>query len=84
MGHQNVLEKNKFIFDYKNIGHGCYMISSNAGTWSHVNEDLNNKVKAFSFKEGDTITCIINRKMREIFFVKDIPPGVLHVSVSQR
>jgi hypothetical protein len=41
-------------------------------------------VKAFAFKEGDSITCIVNRKLKEIFFVKDIPPGVLNVSAGQR
>lgn len=60
------------------------MISCNAGTWSHTTEDLNNKVKAFSFKEGDTITCIVNRKMKEIFFVKDIPASVINVTAGQR
>jgi len=84
LGHKNVLTKNKFLFDFTTIGHGCYMISSNAGSWSHVTEDLNNKVKAFSFNEGDTITCMVNRKMKEIFFVKEIPAGVLNFSVSQR
>jgi hypothetical protein len=29
--------------------------------------------QVFTFKEGDTITCIVNRQMKEIFFVKDVP-----------
>ena len=38
MCHKNILVQKNFVFDYKTIGHGCYMISSNAGSWSHINE----------------------------------------------
>lgn len=38
MCHKNIIVKNKFSFEYKTIGHGCYMISSNAGSWSHITE----------------------------------------------
>jgi hypothetical protein len=49
------------------------MISSNAGTWSSTTSEFNNKVKAFNFGEGDTITCIVSNQNRSIFFVKDLP-----------
>jgi len=35
-----VLKNKNFKFDYNNLGHGSYLISSNAYSWSHsVKED---------------------------------------------
>jgi hypothetical protein len=47
------------------------MISSNGGVWSHTREDFNNIVKAFSFKEGDLITCVVKQQEKQIFFIKE-------------
>jgi hypothetical protein len=49
MCHSNIVKSKKFSLDYSQIGHGCYLISSNGGTWSTLNEDLNNKVKVNFF-----------------------------------
>ncbi|KRX01327.1 UBA-like protein [Pseudocohnilembus persalinus] len=48
---QTIKEKN-FIFEPMNIGHGAYMISQNAGTWSNIQSEFNNQVKAFKFGLG--------------------------------
>jgi hypothetical protein len=37
IGYRKQFEKNNYIFDYSKIGHGTYMISSNAGSWSSIN-----------------------------------------------
>jgi hypothetical protein len=33
------------------------MISSNGGTWSNTNAELNNVVKSFKFGKGDVVIC---------------------------
>lgn len=45
MCYENVVKNKGFSLDYSQIGHGCYLISTNGGTWSTLNDDLNNKVK---------------------------------------
>lgn len=60
MAHRNILKSKNYRFDFKKLGHGAYMISANGGTWSSTMADLNNKVKAFKFQEGDVITCIVD------------------------
>lgn len=36
MCNKTIMKTNKFIVVTNKTGHGCYMISSNAGTWSHI------------------------------------------------
>lgn len=40
------------------------MISSNAGTWSHLDSSANNLVKAFTFKQNDTISLQFEYKTK--------------------
>jgi hypothetical protein len=47
--YKNIIEKNNFEFKFDNVGHGCYLISGNAGTWSHSDVDFNNVVKVSAF-----------------------------------
>ena len=35
---KDVIETNKYEFNHGKPGHGCYCMSSNAGTWSHSDE----------------------------------------------
>jgi hypothetical protein len=35
------------------------MVSTNGGSWSHIDNDLNNVVRCFTFKTGDTISCTV-------------------------
>jgi hypothetical protein len=35
VAYKKIAEKNKYQFNSNGNGHGCYMISGNAGTWSH-------------------------------------------------
>ncbi len=43
--YKNIVEKSNFEFKFNDLGHGCYLISGNAGTWSHSDPDFNNVVK---------------------------------------
>jgi hypothetical protein len=45
---------NKYKFPVEG-GHGCYIISSNGGSWSNYESSNNRVVKSFHFKENDTI-----------------------------
>ena len=33
--YKNIAEKNNYNFRFNEDGHGCYMVSGNAGSWSH-------------------------------------------------
>ncbi len=46
------------------------MISANAGTWHHSKPELNNRVRAFTFKKNDLITCIVDPQRKKIYFVR--------------
>lgn len=60
MCHRNIIKNNDFKFNYGSTGHGAYMVSSNAGSWSDKDNDKNNKVMAFDFYDKDTITVRVN------------------------
>lgn len=55
MCHIKTAFQNDFEFDYKNIGHGYYLASSNGGSWSNINSKINNVRKSFKFDQGDVI-----------------------------
>lgn len=42
------------------MGHGSYMISSNAHTWSHSKKEENMVSKSFTFTTGDIIILEVN------------------------
>jgi hypothetical protein len=51
--YKNIVEKSNYEFKFNDLGHGCYLISGNAGTWSHSDPDFNNVVKViFIFIKG--------------------------------
>ena len=43
--HKNIVVANGYDFIFDTTGHGCYMISANGGTWSHIDADSNNIVR---------------------------------------
>ena len=50
------VERNEFEFDnYKNVGHGCYLLDSNRWCYSHSNEDYNCKPLGFEYGANDVI-----------------------------
>jgi hypothetical protein len=45
VAYKNIANKLDYEFNLHQSGHGCYMISGNAGTWSHSDSEFNNVVK---------------------------------------
>jgi len=68
MCYKNIILNNNYGFPYSYPGHGAYMISSNAGTWSTLEADRNNLVMAFRFTRNDTVICTYDPNEKKIFF----------------
>ena len=47
--HKNVVKSKNYDFLFEAVGHGCYMISANGGSWSHIDPDQNNLVKVIFY-----------------------------------
>lgn len=45
--YKSFAQKSNYEFKFNQEGHGCYMVSGNAGTWSHSEVEFNNVVKVF-------------------------------------
>jgi len=55
---KNVLEKSQFnvnYFKWKDIGHGCYLVSSDRTVYSHSFKDNNEVKRGFDFVQGDVV-----------------------------
>ena len=83
---KNTLEKKAFKFDYNNINHGGYLISSNGYSWSHSSKEDNMANKSFLFTNEDIIICEFDYVKKTLIFKKhkannrftltlDIPEG---------
>ena len=68
MCHKNKILNNNYGFPYSSVGHGAYLISSNAGTWSNLDSGKNNLVSAFNFTLNDTVICTYDPIEKKIFF----------------
>lgn len=44
-----------YHFNYTNIGHGSYLISTNGYTWSHSVKEFNSAFKCFQFTINDVV-----------------------------
>lgn len=44
-----------YHFNYTNIGHGSYLISTNGYTWSHSIKEFNSAFKCFQFTVNDIV-----------------------------
>jgi hypothetical protein len=47
--HKKIVNSMNYDFAFDHIGHGCYMISANGGSWSHSDPEQNNIVKVTFF-----------------------------------
>lgn len=54
--YKNLVSESNYNFNYSTLGHGAYLVSCNAGSWSSIDASKNNQVTAFSYFVGDTIT----------------------------
>ncbi|CAD8050421.1 unnamed protein product [Paramecium primaurelia] len=68
IAYKNVLLGKNMKFDHQNLGHGSYMISSNAHTWSHSKKEENMVQKSFTFTTGDIIIVEINLENKILKF----------------
>lgn len=55
--HKNIVNTKNYDFSFDMIGHGCYMISANGGSWSHSDYEQNNIVKVILFLTKDIQIC---------------------------
>lgn len=60
------VQKNEFQFDnYKNIGHGAYLMDSNRWCYSDSDEDFNCKPLGFEYSQNDVIKVeVFDRHIR--------------------
>ncbi|CAD8057396.1 unnamed protein product [Paramecium primaurelia] len=68
IAYKNVLLGKNMKFDHQNLGHGSYMISSNAHTWSHSKKEENMVQKSFTFTTGDIIIVEVNLENKTLKF----------------
>lgn len=64
---KNLIKTANYHFNYSNIGHGSYLISTNGYTWSHSVKEFNSSSKCFNFTTNDTVFIefdLINLKIR--------------------
>lgn len=52
---KNAIVKANYHFNYNNIGHGSYLISSNGYSWSHSVKEFNSAFKTFQFNINDIV-----------------------------
>jgi len=52
---KNCIKNANYHFNYTNIGHGSYLISTNGYTWSHSVKEFNSALKTFPFTTNDTV-----------------------------
>ncbi|KAL4507998.1 hypothetical protein ABPG72_021371 [Tetrahymena utriculariae] len=72
--HKNTIVSKNYGFQFSNLGHGAYMISSNAGTWSTSQSAFNNVVKAFSFAKNDVVIVDYDPIGKTVKFSKEKKP----------
>lgn len=65
---KNVLSSKNFKFDYNNVGHGSYLISSNGYSWSHLKKEDNIQAKSFKFVKDDIIQIELNYDAKNVTF----------------
>ncbi|CAD8151192.1 unnamed protein product [Paramecium octaurelia] len=68
IAYKNVLSLKNMKFDHQNLGHGSYMISSNAHTWSHSKKEENMVQKSFTFTTGDIIIVDVSLENKTLKF----------------
>jgi hypothetical protein len=70
MCHINTIKNTDFNFEYTEMGHGNYLISSNGYSWSSLKPEFNSHFEPFTFDTGDTIEITYSPKTKTIDFSK--------------
>lgn len=63
-----------YHFNYTNIGHGSYLISTNGYTWSHSVKEFNSAFKCFQFTINDTVYIEYDPQNLKLRFRKNQGP----------
>ena len=66
--HPKIVKSKNYGFNFSQLGHGGYLVSANGGSWSHLKEDQNNKVKSFKFVKGDIVQITMNIVEKTLLF----------------
>jgi len=68
---KNMIKGANYHFNYTNIGHGSYLISSNGYSWSHSTKDFNSAFKTFQFTVNDIVYIEYDPKDNKLRFRKN-------------
>lgn len=68
---RNQIKNANYFFNYTNIGHGSYLISSNGYSWSHSVKELNSASKTFQFTVNDIVYLEYDPKECKLRFRKN-------------
>lgn len=68
---KNSIQAANYHFNYTNIGHGSYLISTNGYSWSHSVKDFNSAFKTFQFTVNDTVYIEYDPKDGKLRFQKN-------------
>ena len=81
---KKIISQGNYHFNYNNIGHGSYLISSNGYSWSHSVKEYNSACKTFQFNindiiyiEYDPVESILRFRKNEggdVFVLAIVPP----------
>ena len=68
---KNSISAANYHFNYTNIGHGSYLISTNGYSWSHSVKEFNSAFKTFQFTVNDIIYIEYDPKEGKLRFQKN-------------
>ena len=58
-------------FNWFHPGHGCYLIGTGGGVYSHSQTEFNRVSKSFKFEDGDLILCEYDPIQWKLRFIKN-------------
>ncbi|KAM3141340.1 hypothetical protein pb186bvf_006458 [Paramecium bursaria] len=68
--HKDIIVNSSYKFHYTTIGHGSYLVSNNAYSWSHLQKELNSAHKSFEFAANDIIIVEVDYHKKKITWQK--------------
>ncbi len=78
---KNCIKNSNYHFNYTNIGHGSYLISTNGYTWSHSVKEFNSAFKTFQFTTNDTVYIEFDPTAHKLRFRKNNGPEKFELEV---
>lgn len=78
---KNSIKAANYHFNYTNIGHGSYLISTNGYTWSHSVKEFNSALKTFAFTVNDIVYIEFDPKDNKLRFRKNNGPEKFELDI---